>query len=100
MIRLAALAALATLATACGGGPSCDLPAQWSSARSGDGSTCQVDIFAPSAHAVYCGGTTGNWRCACGPAADNPPEFTSADFCDLDGEERVCQAIARCGFAL
>jgi hypothetical protein len=81
-----------------GGGGSCDLPEQWSSARSGD--LCQVNFFTDPEYAVYCGGTAGNWDCACGPAADNPPEFNSEDFCDLEPEERACQAIARCGFPL
>ena len=93
------LAILALTACADDGG-SCELPPQWSTATSGDGSTCQVNIFTTPEHAVYCGGSTGNWQCACGPAADNPPEFTSEDFCDLSDEARVCQAIARCGFPL
>lgn len=84
----------------CNGDSTCDLPDQWSTATSGDGSTCQVNIFGDTEYAVYCGGTPGNWDCACGPAADNPPEFVSVDFCDINDEERVCQAIAQCGFPL
>ncbi len=87
--------------TGCGGGgASCDLPEQWSSATSGDGSLCQVNFFTDPEYAVYCGGTTGSWDCACGPAVDNPEEFTSEDFCDLEAEERACQAIERCAFPL
>lgn len=83
----------------CGGdGGSCDLPTQWSSARSGD--LCQVNFFTDPDYAVYCGGTAGNWDCACGPIAENPTEFVSEDFCDLEPEERACQAIERCGFPL
>jgi hypothetical protein len=95
-------AVTAALYSACGsdGGPSCDLPELWSTATSGDGSTCQVNIFTDPEYAVYCGGTTGNWDCACGPAVDNPDEFVSEDFCDLEDEARVCEAIARCGFPL
>ena len=100
MLRLVAASIALAALTACGGGPSCELPAQWSSASSGDGSTCQVNIFAPSEHAAYCGGSSGNWSCACGPLSENPLEFVSTDLCDLDPEERVCQAIERCGYAL
>ncbi|HUQ03790.1 MAG TPA: hypothetical protein VM261_14935 [Kofleriaceae bacterium] len=97
LVPCAALLALAV--SACGGdGGSCDLPEQWSSARSGD--LCQVNFFTTPEHAVYCGGSTGAWNCACGPIADNPLEFTSEDFCDLEPEGRACQAIARCGFPL
>lgn len=81
-----------------GGGPSCDLPPQWSAASSGG--LCQVNLFTTPEHAVYCGGSTGNWDCACGPASENPKKFTSADFCDLEPEERACQAIDQCGFSL
>ena len=83
-----------------GGGASCELPELWSSASSEDGSLCQVNIFTEPEYAVYCGGTTGNWDCACGPAVDNPDQFISEDFCDLEPEERACQAIERCGFPL
>jgi len=90
------------LAGSCGSdGPSCDLPEQWSSAKSGDGSLCQVNIYTDTdEYAVYCGGATGSWDCACGAAVDNPDEFASEDFCDLSPEERVCEAIARCNFPL
>ncbi len=100
MVRvLLTCAALLGLVSGCGGGGgSCDLPTQWSSARSGD--LCQVNFFTSPEHAVYCGGATGNWACACGPLAENPAEFTSEDFCDLDAEARACQAIERCGFPL
>lgn len=81
-----------------GDGAACDLPTQWSSAKSGG--LCQVNFFTTPEHAVYCGGTTGNWDCACGPAVDNPKHFVSADFCDLDEEARACQAIEQCGFPL
>jgi hypothetical protein len=81
-------------------GASCDLPTNWSSARSGDGSLCQVNFFTTPDYSVYCGGTTGAWDCACGPIAQNPMEFTSEDFCDLEAEARACQAIERCGFPL
>jgi hypothetical protein len=85
--------------TGCGGdGGSCDLPTNWSSARSGG--LCQVNFFTTPEHAVYCSGSSGAWSCACGPIADNPLEFTSEDFCDLEPEGRACEAIARCGFPL
>lgn len=104
MRALPAVLLLAIVAVAagagCGGGPSCSLPSQWSSVRSGDGSTCQVNIFTTPEHSVFCGGSSGSWQCACGPAAESPMEFTSPDFCELDEEERVCQAIARCGFSI
>ena len=98
--RLVVAVVVVVIGSGCGDDPSCTLPAQWSSARSGDGSTCQVNIFAPSEHSTYCGGSAGNWSCACGPLVENPLEFVSTDFCDLEAEDRVCQAIARCGFAL
>jgi len=99
LVRLAALLALG-LGSGCGGdgGATCDLPMQWSTASSGG--LCQVNFFTDPEHAVFCGGSTGNWDCACGPASENPAEFTSADFCDLDDEARACQAIERCGFSL
>ncbi len=100
MVRmLGVVIAVALGGVGCGGDETCALPAQWSSARSGDGSTCQVNIFGATEHAAYCGGSAGNWRCACGPVAEQPLEFTSTDFCELDAEARVCQAIERCGFA-
>lgn len=99
-VLLGCAALLGLVAGACGGdgGAGCDLPAQWSSARSGD--LCQVNFFTEPEYAVYCGGATGSWDCACGPIAENPLEFTSEDFCDLEPEERACQAIERCGFPL
>lgn len=100
LVLCVALSGLAGAGCGGDGGASCDLPELWSSAKSGDGSTCQVNIFTTPEHAVYCGGTTGNWDCACGPAAAMPMEFVSEDFCDLEPEERVCQAIERCGFTL
>lgn len=107
MLRMLSLGvAILGLVGACssggGGGDddSCTLPPQWSSAVTGDGSTCQVNFFTDPEFAVYCGGETGNWDCACGPIADNPDEFVSDDFCDLSAEARACQAIERCGFPL
>lgn len=97
-MRLVAIAIAVAALAACGDDPSCGLPELWSSARSGDGSTCQVNIFGANEHAAYCGGSDGAWHCACGPLAESPLEFDSTDFCELDAEERVCQAIARCGF--
>ncbi len=94
------LVAVSVVGGGCGDDPSCALPALWSSAESGDGSLCQVNIFTTPEHAAYCGGTPGHWDCACGPLADHPQEFVSDDFCDLGPEDRVCQAIARCGLAL
>jgi hypothetical protein len=97
LVNLAAL--LALVGSGCGGGGgTCDLPPQWSTASSGG--LCQVNFFTEPEHAVFCGGSSGNWDCACGPAAENPLTFTSADFCDLDDEARACQAIDRCGFSL
>ncbi|MBL9014166.1 MAG: hypothetical protein JNL83_08315 [Myxococcales bacterium] len=81
-----------------GDGASCDLPPMWSSARSGG--LCQVNFFTNPEYAAYCGGSAGAWDCACGPAASNPKQFTSTDFCDLEPEERACQAIEACGFPL
>ena len=80
VVMLAAL--LALVGSGCGGDAgTCDLPAQWSSASSGG--LCQVNFFTEPEHAVFCGGTTGKWDCACGPVAENPARFTSEDFCDL-----------------
>jgi hypothetical protein len=96
MVRVVLVVALVGMVGAgCGGGASCDLPEQWSVANSGG--LCQVNFFNPE-HAVYCSGASGSWDCACGPAAENPMRFTSADFCDLEGEERACQAVEQCGF--
>ncbi len=85
----------------CGPGPAgaCDLPAEWTSPTSGNGDLCQVHIVSAPPHDVYCSGETGNWSCACGPLADNPRMFVSADLCDLALEDRVCEAIDRCSFA-
>lgn len=91
------MVALVVVGAGCGSDAgSCDLPAQFSTANSGG--LCQVNFFTTPEHAVFCGGTSGNWECACGPAAENPMMFTSADFCDLEGEERACQALEQCGF--
>jgi len=99
MIRVLVVGALlGVIGGGCGGGGACDLPDQWSSAKSGG--LCQVNFYTSPERAVYCGGSTGNWDCACGPAVDNPPRFTSPDFCDLDDEERACQAIEACNFPL
>jgi hypothetical protein len=109
MLRMIGLgvAILGLVGSGCDGGggggddDSCTLPSgQWSSASSGDGSTCQVNFFTDPEYATYCGGTTGDWHCACGPIVDNPQEFESEDFCDLEPEVRACQAIERCGFPL
>lgn len=98
-VRLVCAALFGLVGNGCGGdGGSCELPTNWSSARSGD--LCQVNFFTTPEHAVYCGGSSGNWDCACGPIAENPMPFTSEDFCDLEPEARACQAIERCGFPL
>jgi hypothetical protein len=97
-MRVLVAALVGVIGTGCGGGASCDLPSQWSVANSGG--LCQVNFFTSPEHAVYCSGASGNWDCACGPAAENPMTFTSADFCDLEGEERACQAVEECGFQL
>jgi len=87
------------LAGCSGGGESCAGSAQWSTATSGG--LCQVNIFTTPEQAVYCAEKAdGTFDCACGPIADNPTMFTSADFCKLDGEERVCAAVEQCGFAV
>jgi hypothetical protein len=90
--------AIAFAVAACGSsGASCDLPEQWSTANSGG--LCQANIFGDTEYAVYCArNADGDYDCACGAAADDPLEFISPDFCDLEDEERVCEAIARCNF--
>ena len=62
------------------------------------GGVCQVNFG--EEHAVYCAAETEGYRCACGPAQDAPLEFSSADICDLEPEERACVALAECGFTL
>lgn len=98
-VLVTCVAVLGLIGGGCGG-DSCDLPTNWSSAQSSDGSLCQVNFFTTPEHSVYCGGSTGNWDCSCGPVVENPMQFTSEDFCDLSPEERACQAIERCGFML
>ena len=98
--RIAAIAIALLFATAagCGSGGSCDLPTNWSTANSGG--LCQVDFFDPM-ESVFCAeNANGEYDCACGPIANNPLEFTSADFCDLEAEDRACAAIEACGFQL
>ncbi len=83
-----------------GGGGECGLPAgMWSTATSGG--LCQANFFGDMEYAVFCGqNAEGSYDCACGPISENPLEFTSTDFCDLDGEERACKAIEICGFPI
>ena len=96
---LGLLLALSLAACGSGDGASCDLPAEWSAASSGG--LCQVNFFGETEYAVYCAeNADGEYDCACGAAADDPPEFSSADFCDLEGEERACAAIEQCDFPL
>lgn len=103
ILRTAPIAFACLLAAgACGGGDDgagCDLPEQWSAASSGG--LCQVNFFTEPEHAVYCAENgDGEYACACGPAAGNPREFVSPDFCRLEGEARACAAIAACDFPL
>lgn len=88
------------LLTACGSeGSECVEAGKWSAANSGG--LCQVNIFGDVDYAAYCTKKADNsYDCACGAVAENPLEFSSDDFCDLDGEARVCEAIARCGWPL
>ena len=74
----------------------CEIPCQYSTATSGG--LCQANVYCDSGEfAVYCGEQEdGTFACDCGAAADDPPSFDSDDFCAVDGEERVCQAIERC----
>jgi hypothetical protein len=90
------------LSAACGsgdGGSDCELPEEWSTAVSGG--LCQVNFYTEPEQAVYCARNADDeFSCACGPAAEDPEEFVSADFCELDGEARACAAIEICGFSL
>ena len=90
-----------------GGGPAtetedtdpggCEIPCQFSTANSGG--LCQANLFCDvNEPAVYCGEEAdGTYTCDCGAAAENPPSFSSPDFCDLEAEARVCAAIEQCG---
>lgn len=92
------LVSLILAGAACDSGGDCGLPTNWSAATSGG--LCQVNFFGETEEAVYCAENgAGGYECACGPISENPLEFTSADFCDLEGEERACKAIEVCGFA-
>ncbi len=86
----------------CGGeaGGSCGLEdGRWSVANAGG--LCQANFFGDVEYAVYCSANAdGEYDCACGAASEAPREFVSADFCDLEGEARACEAIARCDFPL
>lgn len=88
--------------TACGGSnnDSCGLEfGSWSTANSGD--RCQANFFGEKEYGVYCAtNQDGSYDCTCGAASESPREFTSADFCDLEGKERACEAIAQCDFPL
>jgi hypothetical protein len=97
------LFAAALVLTSCDGGSDtdvdddgCDIPCQWSTATSGG--LCQANLWCDNDEpAVYCGELgDGTFDCACGAAVDDPPEFISDDFCDLEDEARVCQAIEQC----
>jgi len=74
----------------------CTVPCAWSTADSGG--LCQANLYCDDAdYAVYCGDLgDGSYDCGCGAAADDPPEFISEDFCELEDEERMCEAMARC----
>jgi hypothetical protein len=88
------------LTGSCGSDGECGLePGTWSVANSGG--LCQANIFGDTDYAVYCtSNVNGGFDCACGAASEAPLEFSSEDFCELDGEERVCAAIDACGFPL
>jgi hypothetical protein len=81
-------------------GGECGLSAgTWSTATSGG--LCQANFFGDTEYAVYCAqNAEGRYECACGPIVENPQEFTSTDFCDLEGEARACEAIKVCGFPI
>ena len=73
----------------------CDFPCQYSTANSGG--LCQANAYCDVEFSVYCGEEEdGSYSCDCGPAAESPPSFSSDDFCDLDGEARLCEALERC----
>ncbi|MBW2731637.1 MAG: hypothetical protein JRH20_04545 [Deltaproteobacteria bacterium] len=93
--------AISILGFGCGSdGSECDLPpGNWSTANTG--SMCQVNFFGEVDYAVYCADSPqGGYNCACGAVSENPPEFTSADLCDLEPEARACAAISACSFPL
>ena len=96
-ISVVCIAIMLAAGSACGSG-SCGLePGKWSTANSGG--LCQANYFGSPERAVYCGEQSdGTYECACGAAADNPKMFVSDDFCDLKGEERLCEAVAQCGW--
>ena len=101
LLTMATAALLALGGVSCGsdeGG--CGLPdGMWSTAHTGQ--SCQVNIFGDTEYAAYCSeNQNGGFNCACGAAAENPLEFTSEDLCDLDGQERICEAVAECGWQL
>lgn len=100
--RLAALALTLSALVACSSSDSSDsspkgFKCQVSSANSGG--LCQVNFFCDGGDgpAAYCDSTG---KCACGPAAQNPKEFTSAGICDLEMNERATVANRECGFGM
>lgn len=94
------LLSLSVAGISCDSGGDCGLEAgKWSTATSGG--LCQANFFGDTDYAVYCAeNADGDYECACGAVSENPLEFTSNDFCDMDGEERACKAIELCGFPL
>lgn len=96
---------IAALLIGCGGDASddpvdtgeCDVPCQFSTSSSGG--SCQLNLFCTTDEpAVYCSDEgDGTFTCNCGAAVDNPPSFTSTDFCDLEFEAAACEAMAQCG---
>lgn len=102
LLPLVLAGALVVAVAGCGSGSgdACDLSGvQWSTSSSGG--LCTVNFFGDVEYLVSCSPNgDGTWTCRCGRASDNPPEFTSDDFCELDGPDRACAAIEACGFPL
>ena len=103
-VRLRSMIWMMLALVACGGDKdgdggsteSCNFPCQYSTANSGG--LCQANAYCDDGDfAVYCGEEAdGTYSCDCGAAAESPPSFSSDDFCDLEGEDRMCEALAKC----
>ena len=96
-MRLALVLAFSLVGCGSDSEPSC----QYSTADSGG--LCQINFFCEDGvdRAVYCAGNaSGAYECACGAVVDNPLEFVSDEFCDVEGEDRYRLAVEACGFAI